>query len=159
MTVGTPTGLTVRPLRRMWAAFLGVDVLLGAAAGLLTTGSGHVSGVVTAVVAGIAVVDLAVMGWFRRMGEEGILSAVSNEELRAIYTKRFLLTATFALSPAVVGFALGLGAGAAAPALATVALSFAALLYTGPRPGDLRRIDERMVAAGRPFRLSAALEA
>jgi hypothetical protein len=97
------------------------------------------------------------MVWFRKMGDAALLTAQTNGELRAIYTRRFVLGATMAISPAVIAFAIAVAFGDLVPFVVGAGVSILALGYAGPREADIRAGDEALLFAGRPFRLSAAL--
>lgn len=154
-------GMRLHQLRAVWYAFFAALAVMAAATWMLVgAGDGDSADSAIVLVVGlIAAVDLAAMVWFRRMGDAALLTADSNEELRLIYTRRFVMGATMAISPGVIGFAIAMAVGDVVPYLIGAAVSIPALAYTGPRDADIRAGDEALLGAGRPMRLSAALGA
>lgn len=145
-------------LRAVWLGLFGVLALMAGTAWLLDADGEGAGAAVLLVIALVTAVDLGAMIWFRRMGDAALLTAETNGELRAIYTRRFVLGATMAVSPAAIGFALALAFGDVVPVSVAVVASAFALGYAGPREADIRAGDAALLGAGRPFRLSAALD-
>ena len=106
----------------------------------------------------LAVVDFGSVAWFRRTGEAAILEAESNDEIRVAYARRMLLASGFSITPAFAAFVLVLVTGVTTVFFIVSVLALVALLISGPRRADIERLDERMIDAGRPFRVSAALD-
>jgi hypothetical protein len=97
--------------------------------------------------------------WFRRMGVAAILNAESNEDIRKAYARRLFLACGFSITPAFAAFVLVLATGATTALFVVSVLALVALVVSGPRRADIDQLDERMIDAGRPFRVSAALDA
>ncbi len=157
MTTTGVDGLRRSRLASIWWAMLGAVGVLVVVYVVSGREGGEVAGLGAAIMAAVSVTDLAVMVWFRRVGAEAVVAAESNEELRSVYTRRMVLSSTFALSPALVGFALALVFAHPAFMAAGVAVTVPALIYAAPRRGDIEALDRRLMANARPFRLSAAL--
>jgi len=150
-------GLRRSRLAAIWWAMLGTVGVLVAVYVASGRNDGEVTGLGVAIMAAVSITDLATMVWFRRLGAEAVVAAESNEELRSIYTRRMVLSSVFAWSPALVGLALSLAFAHPAFLAAGVAVTIPALVYAGPRRGDIEALDGRLMANARPFRLSAAL--
>lgn len=112
----------------------------------------------TVVVVLAAVVDFAGVFWIRWVGAEAILSLDSNDEIRVAYLRRMVLSCAFAVTPALLAFAFVFAAGTTEVFLGVAAAALLLLAYAGPRSGDIELLDDRMVDAGRSFRVSAALD-
>ncbi len=117
------------------------------------------SGPLFAVIVGLlAVADFGSVAWFRRAGATAILEAESNDDIRTAYVRRMLLACGFSVTPAFAAFVLVLAVGMTRVFFAVSLLALGALIVSGPRRVDIERLDERMIDAGRPFRVSAALD-
>lgn len=150
-------GMRLPQLRAAWYGFFAVVAVLVITAWLLGEGGEGAGPVVLLMIGLVATVDLGAMAWFRGMGDAALLTAETNGELRTIYTRRFVLGATMAISPALIAFAVALAFGDMVPFVAGAVVSILALGYAGPREADIRAGDEALLGAGRPLRLSAAL--
>lgn len=162
MTSSEPTladGMRLPQLRAVWYSFFAAVAMMGITTWALVGDGDGADAVMLLVIGLVAVVDLGAMVWFRTMGDAALLTAESNEELRAIYTRRFVLGATMAFSPGVIGFAVAVAAGDVVPYVIGTGVSIPALLYAGPTDTDIRARDQALIGAGRPMRLSAALGA
>jgi hypothetical protein len=112
-----------------------------------------------ATVAGlVAVIDFGSVFWIRHVGTAAILGADSNAEIRDAYLRRMILACAFATVPSILAFALAISVGTTTIFYAIAGASLVLLVFAGPRAGDLARLDDRMVDAGRPFRVAAALD-
>jgi len=146
-------------LRLIWGGFV-LAVLLG----ILVVVFGapwpesDLGSLVVVIIGLLGVVDFASVPWFRRMGEAAILEAESNDEIRSAYARRMLLASGFSITPAFAAFVLVLVTGVTMVFFIVSVLALVALLVSGPRRADIERLDERMIDAGRPFRVSAALD-
>jgi hypothetical protein len=150
-------GMRLPRLRTVWFGFFAVVAVLAITAWVLDESGEGAGSVVLLVIGLVATVDLGAMVWFRKLGDAALLTAQTNGELRAIYTRRFVLGATMAISPAVIAFAIAVAFGDLVPFVVGAGVSILALGYAGPREADIRAGDEALFFAGRPFRLSAAL--
>ena len=157
MTMSGVDGLRRSRLKAVWSALVGVLVVLGIVSLFVVPNAGEPTSLGVAVMVAVSVTDLAAMVWFRRLGTRAILAAESNEELRSLYTRRVVMSSSFALSPVIVGFALSLAFDYLGYVAAGIAVALPALLYSAPRRSDVIVIDEALIERARPFRLSAAL--
>jgi len=146
-------------LRRIWALFVAPVVVAIAivAIGLLPP-SNETTTWFAVIVVSAAVVDFAGVFWIRRVGGEAILSLDSNNEIRDAYLRRMVLACAFAVAPALLAFAFVFAAGTTEVFYIVALASLALLAYAGPRSADIEELDDRMVGAGRSFRVSAALD-
>lgn len=152
-------GMRLPQLRVVWLVFFGALGVMAITTWLLGGNDDEVAGPAVLLVIGlVAVADLGAMVWFRRMGDAALLTAETNGEVRAVYTRRFVLGATMAISPGVIAFAISLAFGDVPPFVIGALVSILALAYAGPREADIRAGDAALLGAGRPFRLSAALD-
>jgi hypothetical protein len=146
-------------LRLIWGGFVAV-VMLGI--GVVVYGAPwpeNDSGPLFAVVVGLlAVIDFGAVAWFRRIGAVAILGADSNDDIRRAYARRMVLACGFSLAPVLAAFVLVLVAGVTSLFLVVSGVAVAALVVSGPRRSDIERLDEEMIDAGHPFRVSAALD-
>jgi hypothetical protein len=152
-------GMRLPQLRAVWYSFFAAVAMMGITTWALGGDGDGADAVMLLVIGLVSVVDLGAMVWFRTMGDAALVTAESNEELRAVYTRRFVLGATMALSPGVIGFAVAVAAGDVVPYVIGTSVSIPALLYAGPTDTDIRARDQALIGAGRPMRLSAALGA
>ncbi len=110
------------------------------------------------IVVSAAIVDFAGVVWIRRVGGEAILSLDSNNEIRDAYLRRMVLACAFAVAPALLAFAFAFTAGTTVVFYIVALAALVLLAYAGPRSADIAELDDRMVDAGRSFRVSAALD-
>ena len=120
--------------------------------------SGGSTGLFAVVVGLVAVIDFGAVFWIRNVGTGAILRAESNAEIRDAYLRRMILACAFATTPSILAFAFAIVAGTTTAFFVIGAASLVLLVFAGPRAGDIARLDDRMVAAGRPFRVAAALD-
>ncbi len=144
----------------MWGGFV-VAVLIGILVVVFgapwpENDSGPLFGVI---IGFLALADLGSAFWFRTMGVAAIMNAESNDDIREAYARRMFLACGFSITPAFAAFVLVLATGATTVFLVVSVLALVALVVSGPRRSDIDQLDERMIAAGRPFRVSAALDA
>ena len=148
-----------RRLRQIWFLFvipvLAVIVIVVVSAPEATSSSSALFGVVAGLV---AVIDFGSVFWMRNVGAEAILEAESNTEIRDAYLRRMTLACAFATVPPLLAFAFAIVVGTTTVFFVIAAASVALLVFAGPRAGDIARLDDRMVDAGRPFRVAAALD-
>lgn len=153
------TGHGISRLRRIWVLFvipvLGVIAVVVVWSPQTSTGS---TGLFAAVAGVVAVIDFGSIFWIRSVGTAAILGAESNPEIRDAYLRRMILACAFATVPSILAFAFALSVGMTTIFLVIAAASLALLVFAGPRAGDFARLDDRMVDAGRPFRVAAALD-
>ncbi len=95
-----------------WAVFV-VALLVPAmiVVGADPQGDGDASSFLVLVVVGFTAFSLGAMLWYRTLGTAALLGADSNEEIRQAYTRRMMVSSTFALLPMLLGFALALATG------------------------------------------------
>lgn len=159
-TTGLDGGIRYRRLRAIWAGTL-VAVPVVGLVGLLLGARGMTDLPAPSALA-MGVVIVAETGAYllmRRVGDRALLTAASNGELRALYTRRFMVAASIALGPALVGFGFAVALGVLGPYVVGAVVSLMLLFHGGPRDGDLRRLDDRLLREGKPFRVSAAVGA
>ena len=148
-----------RRLRQIWVLFV-VPVLVAIALVVVATpppSSGN-TGLFALIVSVVAVIDFAAVFWIRSVGAGAILAAESNAEIRDAYLRRMVLSCAFATAPPILACAFAIVAGTTTAFFAVAATSLVLLVLAGPRAGDIARLDDRMVDAGRPFRVAAALD-
>lgn len=148
-----------RPVTLEWAVFV-VALLVAAmiVVGADPQGDGDASSFLVLVVVGFTAFSLGAMLWYRTLGSAALLRADSNEEIRQAYTRRMMVSSTFALLPMLLGFALALATGHVDLFYGTFLISLIALIYAAPRKRDTDRLDRAMIRRSRPFRVSAAIE-
>jgi F0F1-type ATP synthase membrane subunit c/vacuolar-type H+-ATPase subunit K len=112
----------------------------------------------TVIVVSAAIVDFAGAFWIRRVGAEAILALDSNDAIRDGYYRRMVLACAFVVTPALLAFAFAFTVGTTVVFYLVAAAALVLLAYAGPRRGDIELLDDRMVDAGRSFRVSAALD-
>jgi hypothetical protein len=122
------------------------------------TSSGS-SGLFSGVAVLFAVIDFGSALWIHNVGSAAILNAESNAVIRDAYLRRMTLACAFATVPALLAFVFVIVAGTTMAFFVVAAASLVLLVFVGPRAGDIADLDDRMVEAGRPFRVSAALDA
>lgn len=149
-----------RRLKQIWALFVTpvLVVITIVAIGTPHASSGN-AGLFVAVAGLVAAVDFGSVFWIRNVGAAAILGAESNAEIRDAYLRRMILACAFATVPALLAFAFAIVVGTTTIFYAIAAASLVLLVLAAPRSGDLARLDDRMVDAGRPFRVSAAFDA
>ena len=123
-----------------------------------TQTSSDSAGLFATVVGLVAVIDFGSVFWIRRVGTAAILGAESNAEIRDAYLRRMILASAFATVPSILAFAFAISVGTTTIFYVIAGASLVLLVFAGPRAGDLARLDDRMVDAGRPFRVAAALD-
>ena len=149
-----------RRLRWIWAFFVApVVVAIALVVIVAPSQSGGRAVWVTVIVVLAAIVDFSGVFWIRWVGAEAILSLDSNDEIRAAYLHRMVLSCAFAVAPALLAFAFVFATGAREVFYGVAVAALLLLAYAGPRVGDIELLDDRMVEAGRSFRVSAALDA
>ncbi len=148
-----------RPVTLGWAVFV-IALFIAAmiVVGADPQGDDDPSPFLVLVVVGFTAFSLGAMLWYRTLGSAALLSAESNEEIRQAYTRRMMVSSTFALLPTLLGFALSLATGHVDLFYGTFLISLIALIYTAPRKRDTDRLDRAMIRRNRPFRVSAAIE-
>lgn len=148
-----------RRLRQIWVLFvipvLAVIAIVVVSAPEASSGSSALFGVIAGLV---AVIDFGSVFWMRSIGAAAILGGESNAEIRDAYLRRMTLSCAFATVPALLAFAFTIVVGTSTIFFVIAAASVALLVFAGPRAGDIARLDDRMVDAGRPFRVAAALD-
>jgi hypothetical protein len=153
------TSRGTRRLRQIWVLFVVpvLVVIVIAAIGAPFPSSAN-TGLFGAVVGLVAVVDFGSVFWMRATGAAAILTAESNGEIRDAYLRRMTLACAFATAPSILAFAFAIMVGTTTIFFVIAAGSLVLLTLAAPRPGDIARLDDRMVDAGRPFRVAAALD-
>lgn len=148
-----------RRLRQIWVLFV-VPVLAMIVVVVISTpkSSSSADGLFAAVAGLVAVIDFGSVFWIRHVGRSAILGAESNAEIRDAYLRRMILACAFATVPAVLAFAFAIVVGTTLVFFVIAAASLVLLVRAGPWAGDIARLDDRMVDAGRPFRVAAALD-
>ena len=147
-----------RRLRQIWVLFVIPVLVVIAVAAVWAPQTSSGSTALFATVAGlVAVIDFGSVFWIRHVGTAAILGADSNAEIRDAYLRRMILACAFATVPSILAFAFAISVGTTTIFYAIAAASLVLLVFAGPRAGDLARLDDRMVDAGRPFRVAAAL--
>jgi len=106
----------------------------------------------------VALIDFGSVFWIRSVGTGAILAADSNAEIRAAYSRRLQLACSFAAIPSLLAFTFVIVAGTTMTFFVIAVVSLGLLAFAGPRRRDIDVLDDRMVAAGRPFRVAAALD-
>ena len=148
-----------RRLQQIWVLFVipvfVVIIIVVVAAPQASTGNGGLFGAVAGLV---ALIDFGSVFWMRNVGADAILGAESNAEIRDAYLRRMTLACAFATVPPLLAFAFAIVVGTTTIFFVIAAASVALLVFAGPRAGDIARLDDRMVEAGRPFRVAAALD-
>lgn len=152
-------GRGTRRLQGIWVLFV-VPVLAAIAvvAVVAPHSSNGNSGLFGAIAGLVAVIDFGSVFWMRSVGAAAILAAESNADICDAYLRRMTLACAFATVPAILAFAFAIVVGTTTVFFVVAAVSLALLVFAGPRTGDIARLDDRMVDAGRPFRVSAALD-
>ncbi len=149
-----------RRLRQIWALLvipvLVVIVIVAVSAPQASSGS---TGLFAAVAGLVAVIDFGSVFWMRNVGSAAILAAESNADIRDAYVRRMTLACAFATVPSILAFAFAILVGTTTVFFVIAAASLVLLVFSGPRAGDIARLDDQMVDAGRPFRVAAALDA
>ena len=143
----------------MWGGFAAI-VLLGVLVVVLGAPwpENDLSPLLAVIVGLLTLVDLGSVAWFRKIGATAILEAESNEDIRDAYARRMLLACGFSVTPAFAAFVLVFVAGMTSLFFIVSGLALVALVVSGPRRSDIDLLDEKMIDAGRPFRVSAALD-
>ena len=148
-----------RRLRQIWILFvIPVLVEISVVAVWAPQSSSESTGLFAAVAGLVAVIDFAAVFWIRSVGTAAILGAESNAEIRDAYLRRMILACAFATVPSILAFAFAIAVGTTTILYVIAGASLVLLVFVGPRAGDLARLDDRMVDAGRPFRVAAALD-
>lgn len=148
-----------RRLRQIWVLLVvPVLVLTAIVAIAAPRASSDNTGLFAAIVGLVAVIDFGSVFWIRRVGTAAILGAESNAEIRDAYLRRMILSCAFATVPPLLAFAFALAVGTTTIFFVVAAVSLFLLVVAGPRTRDIARLDDRMVDAGRPFRVAAALD-
>ena len=149
----------MRRLQRIWGLFV-APVLVAIA--VVAIGGPHpqsANATLFAAVAGlVALIDFASVFWIRAVGTGAIIAADSNDEIREAYSRRMVLACSFAAVPSLLAFTFVVVAGTTTAFFIITAGSLGLLAFAGPRGADIDRLDDRMVDAGRPFRVAAALD-
>jgi hypothetical protein len=146
-------------LRQIWILFVvPVLVLIVLVAVWSPQASSGNAGLFTAVAGVVAVIDFGSVFWIRGVGTAAILQAESNAEIRDAYLRRMILACAFATVPPILAFSFAVLVGTTTVFYVIAAVSLVLLVVAGPRKGDIARLDNRMVGAGRPFRVAAALD-
>lgn len=148
-----------RRLQRIWGLFVlaVLAVVVGVAIGGPHPQSGNTA--LFAAIAGVvALIDFAAVFWIRGVGAGAVLAAESNAEIREAYRRRMVLACSFAAIPSMLAFTFVIAAGTTTAFHIIAAASLGLLVLAGPRRGDIDLLDDRMVEAGRPFRVAAALD-
>ena len=145
--------------RQIWVLFVVPVLVLVVVAAVWSpqTSSGN-AGLFTAVAGAVAVIDFGSVFWIRHVGTAAILQAESNAEIRDAYLRRMILACAFATVPPILAFSFAVLVGTTTVFYVIAAVSLVLLVVAGPRNGDITRLDDRMVDAGRPFRVAAALD-
>lgn len=148
-----------RRLQRVWALFVAPVVVVIA---IVALGGPHPRSanatLFVSIAALVALIDFGSMFWIRSVGTEAVLAADSNAEIREAYGRRMLLACSFAAIPTLLAFTFVIVAGTSTTFFIIAAASLGMLAFAGPRRGDIDMLDDRMVEAGRPFRVAAALD-
>ncbi len=143
----------------MWVLFvLPVVIAIAIVAIASPRSAGANAGLFTVVAGLVALIDFGSLFWIRSIGADAILSAESNAEIRDAYTRRMVLACAFATIPPLLAFAFVLVARTTTAFFIIAATSLVLLALAGPRRRDIDALDDRMVEAGRPFRVAAALD-
>lgn len=147
-------------LQQIWVLFVVpvLVVILIVAIGAPPPSSAN-TGLFGAVAGLVAVVDFGSVFWMRATGAAAILTAESNAEIRDAYLRRMTLACAFAIVPTLLAFAFAIVVGTTTVFFVIAVVSLVLLVFAAPRSGDIAHLDSRMVDAGRPFRVSAALDA
>jgi hypothetical protein len=149
-----------RRLQQIWVLFvipvLVVTVIVAIGAPPSSSANAGLFGAVAGIV---AVVDFGSVFWMRATGAAAILTAESNAEIRDAYLRRMTLACAFAIVPTLLAFAFAIVVGTTTVFFVIAVVSLVLLVFAAPRSGDIAHLDSRMVDAGRPFRVSAALDA
>jgi len=112
-----------------------------------------------AAIAGVvALIDFGSLFWIRGVGAGAVLAADSNAEIRDAYSHRMVMACSFAAIPSLLAFTFVIVAGTTTAFYLISAASLGLLVFAGPRRADIESLDDRMVEAGRPFRVAAALD-
>jgi len=153
-------GRGTRRLQGIWVLFV-VPVLVAIAivAVVAPNPSNGNIGLFGAVASLVAVIDFGSVFWMRNVGSAAILAAESNADIRDAYVRRMTLACAFATVPSILAFAFAILVGTTTVFFVIAAASLVLLVFSGPRAGDIARLDDQMVDAGRPFRVAAALDA
>lgn len=106
----------------------------------------------------VALIDFGSLFWIRGVGSSAVLASESNAEIRDAYSRRMVMACSFAVIPSLLAFAFVIVAGTTTAFFLISAASLGLLVFAGPRRADIDRLDDRMVEAGRPFRVAAALD-
>ena len=77
---------------------------------------------------------------------------------RKYQPRSMILACAFATVPPLLAFSFAVLVGTTTVFYVIAAVSLVLLVVAGPRNGDIARLDDRMVDAGRPFRVAAALD-
>jgi hypothetical protein len=152
-------GRGTRRLQGIWVLFVVPVIVVIAIVAVVEPNppNGNI-GLFGAVASLVAVIDFGSVFWMRSVGTAAIIGAESNAEIREAYLRRMTLACAFATVPAILAFAFAIVVGTTTTFFVIAAASIALLVFAGPRAGDIARLDDRMVEAGRPFRVAAALD-
>ena len=148
-----------RRLRQVWALFV-IPVLVVIVIGAVSAprASSGSTGLFAVVVGLVAVIDFGSVFWIRSVGSAAILAAESNADIRDAYLRRMTLACAFATVPSILAFAFAIVVGTTTVFFVIAVASLVLLVFSGPWAGDIARLDDQMVDAGRPFRVAAALD-
>ena len=146
-------------LQRAWGLFV-LPVLVVIA--VVAIGGPHPqssnASLFAAIVGVVALIDFGSLFWIRAVGTSAVLAAESNAEIREAYSRRMVLACSFAAIPSLLAFTFVIVAGTTTAFFGITVASLGLLVFAGPRRGDIEVLDDRMVEAGRPFRVAAALD-
>lgn len=149
----------IRRLTRIWGLFVAPVLLVIAVVAIGGPHPQSANAAVLAAIAGlVALIDFAAVFWIRSVGAGAIVAVDSNDEIREAYGRRMVLACSFAAIPSLLAFTFVIVAGTTTAFFIITAGSLGLLALAGPRAGDIDRLDDRMIEAGRPFRVAAALD-
>jgi hypothetical protein len=107
--------------------------------------------------AGMTLVSVATGTAVRSRLAERVASAPGPAEAVDRYTARLIAGLAFAEFPVLAGAAVAFWVDGLLPALIALPVSLALLLWTAPTEADVRRVQDRVAAAGRELDVAAAL--
>lgn len=149
----------IRRLQGVWGLFVAPVPVVMAIVAIGRPDPESTNATLFATIAGlVALVDFGSVFWIRSVGAGAILDADSNDEIREAYSRRMVLACSFAAIPSLLAFTFVIVAGTTTAFFIIAAISLGLLGLAGPRRGDIAALDDRMVEAGRPFRVAAALD-
>lgn len=159
MSLPDVTHRGTRRLQGMWVLFvLPVVIVITIVAIASPQSASANAGLFTAIAGVVALIDFGSLFWIRSVGTDAVLSAQSNAEIRAAYTRRMVLACACATIPPLLAFAFAMVAGTTTAFFVIAAISLILLALAAPRRGDIDVLDDRMIEAGRPFRVAATLD-